>query len=210
MLNQELAELSRHETVLDNDEQQIGRLYGRAILGAAGDRAEELLDQLKAVVQQCMQEHPQLGQLLLSPRVGQEQKEQMLDRIFSGRVDATVLNFLKVLCRRNRISSLREIQLAAVELHEEAMGRVRIVVSSAMPLSDDQRASIINRMNETLGKQVVLTEKVDPSLLGGIVIRVGDQVFDGSLAGKFAAMRGTVLTGIQRVIRDRYEAMITT
>jgi F-type H+-transporting ATPase subunit delta len=210
MQNPDLEELNRHQTVMDNDEQQVGRLYGRSFLGAAGDRADEALEELQAVAEQCMTAQPQLAQLLRSPRVGQDQKEQLIDRIFRGRVDPLVLNFLKVLCRRNRIGSLKFIQLAAAELRNEAMGRTQVLVTSAQPLSDDQRQAISSRMSEFLGKEVVMREKVDASLLGGIVIRVGDQVFDGSVAGKFASLRGTVLTGIQRAIRDRQSSLMST
>ena len=65
-------------------------------------------------------------------------------------------------------------------------------------------------MNEALGKEVVLQERVDASLLGGIVIRVGDKVYDGSVFGKFAALRGTVVNGIQKAIRDNYESLLSS
>ena len=107
-----------HPTALDGDEQQIGRLYGRAILGAAGGRAYEVLSQLKSVVDECLTAFPALEKTLASPRVSQEQKEGMLDRIFQGRVDAIVLNFMKILCRRNRIGSLRAVQMTAAELRD--------------------------------------------------------------------------------------------
>ena len=209
MQNQE-DQLNQHNTVMDNEQQQVGRLYGRSILAAAGSRADEVLEELGAVTEQCTTAHPQLAHLLYSPRVSQEQKEQLIDRIFRDRVDPLVLNFLKVLCRRNRIGSLKYIQAAATELREEALGQSRILVTSAQPLSDDQRNAITARMGEMLGMQVVLREKVDASLLGGIVIRVGDKVFDGSAAGRFASLRGSVLTGIQRAIRDQHASLISS
>jgi F-type H+-transporting ATPase subunit delta len=201
---------STHSTVLDGDEQQIGRLYGRAILGAAGDRADEIVAQLKAVVDECLTVFPALEKTLASPRVSQEQKEAMLDRIFKGRVDAIVLNFMKVLCRRDRIGSLRAVQVTAAELRDEQLGKLRVLVTSAHPLSESQRNNIVARMSEVLSKQIVLDERVDTSLLGGIVIRVGDQVFDGSVAGKFDAIRNSVASGIHKAIRDKYESLMSS
>lgn len=198
-----------HPTALEGDQQQVGRLYGQAILGAAGARADEIVEQLKAVVEEGLTAHPTLEAALASPRISQEQKEGMIDRIFQGRVDPIVLNFMKVLCRRDRISSLRSIQITAAELRDEALGRVRVRVTSAQPLTDQQRSDIDTRLGQMLGKEIVLQERVDASLLGGIIIRIGDQVFDGSILGKFAAIRSSVIHGIHRAVRDQYESLLS-
>src|SRR5690606_19372934 len=122
--------------------------------------------------------HPRFEQALASPRISQEQKEAMLDRIFSGRIDGRLLNFLKILCRRGRIDALRAIQVQATAMREEQLGKRRIVVTSAQPLSDDQRSHIGHRLREAYGIDAVLVEKVDAALLGGITLRIGDQVID--------------------------------
>lgn len=198
-----------HSTVLDSDAQQVGALYGKAILGAAGKDADEIVLQLNEIVQECFAQYPALEQLLASPRVSQVEKESLIDRVFRGKIHAKLLNFLKVLCRRGRVGWLRGIQVSANAIRDEQLGRIRVVVTSAFALSADQQKSIAAKLGQTLGKEVVLEEKVDPSLLGGILVRVGDQVFDGSVLGKMSAIRSAVSGGIQKSIRDNFASLLS-
>ena len=198
-----------HPTALDSDAQQVGVLYGKAILSAAGSDADEIVQQLNAIVQECIVKHPGLEHLLASPRVSQVEKEQLIDRIFRGRVHSKLLNFLKIMCRRGRIGSLRAVGVCANEMRDQQLGRIRASVTTALPLTDELRQAISARLGQSLGKQVMLDERVDESLLGGILIRVGDQVYDGSVQGKISAVRGAVSQGIQKAVRDRLSSLLS-
>lgn len=204
------SESNLHSTVLDSDAQQVGALYGKALLGAAGNDVDQVIDQLNSIVRDCLANQPALEQILSSPRVSQADKEQLIDRIFSGRVHSTLLNFLKILCRRGRIGWLRGIQVSAQQLRDQQLGRVRATVKTAMPLDDQQRQSIAQQLGKTLGHEVLLDVQVDPTLLGGIMIRVGDQVYDGSVEGKMSALRSAVNQGIQKAVRDRFASLLTS
>lgn len=203
-------EPNMHPTAMDSDAQQVGTLYGKAILGAAGNDADEIIGQLNAIVSDCLTRSPGLEGLLSSPRISQLEKENLIDRVFRGKIHSTLLNFLKVLCRRGRIGSLRAIQVCASQMRDEQLGRVRVTVTSAYALTSDQRQALAHRLSQSLGKQVVLDERVDESLLGGVLIRVGDQVFDGSVMGKMAAIRSAVSSGIQKAIRDRHASLLSS
>lgn len=205
-----MSDLPQHPTALDGDQQQIGELYAKALLGFAGTSADSVIGELNAVVEECLGQHPALEQLLNSPRISQEQKEGMLDRILSGRIDNGLLNFLKVLCRRGRIGSLRAVQVKVHEMREEQLGRMQVLVTSAMPLTDEQRASIAASLNDRFGKESVLVEKVDSSLIGGIILRIGDQVIDGSVLGRLDSLRTAVNSGVQKAIREQYESLLTS
>lgn len=200
----------QHSTALDSDEQQVGVLYAKALLGAAGDSVDHIVGELEAVVSECLDAHPALEQALASPRISQEQKEGMLDRIFAGKIDQSLLNFLKVLCRRDRIGSLRAVQVTATEMREEQLGRQRVTVTSAQPLSDDQRGQIAGALKNAYGKDAVLVERVDESLIGGIVLRIGDEVIDGSVLGKLDSIKTAVTTGVQRAIREKFESLLSS
>jgi len=204
------AEANAHPTALDNDEQQVGSLYGKAILGAAGAEADEIVSQLSAIVTECLNAHPDLESVLASPRISQADKESLIDRVFQGRIHGKLLNFLKVLCRRGRIGSLRAIQVCAKEMRDQQLGRVRAVVTSAFELTDAQRELIRSQFGQKLGKQIVLDERVDATLLGGIMVRIGDQVYDGSVMGKMLAIRAAVANGIQKAIRDKYSSLLSS
>lgn len=197
------------ETALDSDQQQLGALYAKALLASAGDAVDGVVAELEAVVREFLTPHPRLEQALASPRISQDQKEAMLDRIFSGRIDGRLLNFLKILCRRGRIDALRAIQVQTTALREEQLGKQRVVVTSAQPLSDDQRGQIVQRLRDAYGFDAVLLEKVDAALLGGISLRIGDKVVDGSVLGKLHSIREALSSGMQKAIRDSYETLLT-
>src|SRR5262249_12089145 len=79
-----------------------------------------------------------------------------------------------------RLDLLRGIYGAVKELHDERIGRMRVVVTSAVPLPDDQRERLLHELREKYKKEPVLAARVDPSLLGGLVVRVGDWLFGSS------------------------------
>jgi F-type H+-transporting ATPase subunit delta len=152
--------MAEHSSVLDSDQQQVGALYAKALLGSAGASVDSIVAELEALVAECLDRHPALETALKSPRVRQEDKEAMLDRIFRGRIDNTLLNFLKVLCRRGRIGSLRTIQTTATEVREVQLGKQRVTVATAQPLSDAQKSSIAEALKNAFGKESVLIFEV--------------------------------------------------
>ena len=205
-----MAEQTQQQTALDGDEQQVGALYAKALLGAAGSKADEIVSQLEAVVTECLDRFPTFEQSLASPNLAQEEKEAMLDRIFAGKLDTILLNFIKVLCRRGRAISLRSVQITASMMRDEQLGRLHVQVTSAMPLSEDQRVAIRSQLKTAFGKDAVLEEKIDAALLGGVVLRIGDKVYDGSVQGKLQQMRATVLSGVQRSMRNSFDSLISS
>lgn len=205
-----MADQTQHQTALDGDEQQVGALYAKALLGAAGGKTDEIVLQLEAVVQECLNRFPALEQALGSPNIVQEEKEAMLDRIFGGKLDKLLLNFIKVLCRRGRAESLRAVQVTASMLREEQLGRLHVQVTSALALDDAQRSAIRTQLKSAFGKDAMLEESIDPTLLGGIVLRIGDKVYDGSVLGKMQQLRQSVLSGVQRSMRSNFDSLISS
>jgi ATP synthase F1 delta subunit len=130
------SEANPHATVMDSDAQQVGQLYGKAILGAAGSSIDEIVGQLNSIVNEAFARNPDLERLLASPRIGQAEKERLIDKVFGGRVHGVLLNFMKVLCRRGRIGYLRAVQTSANEMRDEQLGRVKVSVTTAMALTD--------------------------------------------------------------------------
>ncbi|RMF39011.1 MAG: ATP synthase F1 subunit delta [Planctomycetota bacterium] len=204
-----MADSTAQSTALDSDARQVGRLYARALLDVSGAEVDRVLEELQAIVDECLDRYPALEELLASPRVTSEQKEAMVDRVFGGRIAPVLLNFLKVLCRRRRVGYVRAIQTVAAELREEQLGRVRVTVQTPYPLTDAQRDQIQQAFRQAYGKDAVIDERVDESLLGGIVLRVGDEVIDGSVVGVLGAMDAAVREAVQRSIRDKIDALVS-
>jgi F-type H+-transporting ATPase subunit delta len=195
---------ARHATVLDPVEQQLGKVYAEALLGAAqkAGNAEAVLAELNSLVRDVLQKLPQFDAVLQLPKVSHEEKARLLDNAFQGKMSVVLLNFLKVLTRRGRFSALRAIERAAQKLHHERTGRTEVQVRTAEPLSPDMYARVMDRLRQSLGREPVLHVEVDPDLIGGVVIRIGDTVYDGSVAHQLVRLRDETAAKIAREIRQ--------
>jgi len=200
------------QTVFDSDQQQLALLYGKALLGAASSagKVDEVVKEFKAFVVQFLDAFPKLEAALASPRISLDDKQKMLDRILAGKASSILLNFLKVLCRRGRVEHLRAIQCAVEEIRDAELGRMRVEVRSATPLDDSQRQSICSQLKKSFGKDAVLVEKVEASLIGGVILRIGDKVFDGSIQGRLDQLGRAVAVGIQRATREKGQSLMTS
>ena len=124
---------------------------------------------------------------------GCQMPEQLLGRIFGGKVSKEVLNFLKVLSRHNRLGLVPLAAKLVTKLHAERRGLTDVEVRVAAPLDDATLSEIKNQLRKSLGKEPVVTMKVDPALIAGIVVRVGDRVYDGSVSSQLERTRAAMI-----------------
>jgi len=185
----------KHETVMDVTVEQLARVYARAFLDAAAKSgsADDLVQELKSLVAEVLDGYPKLEQVLKSSLVSAEQKEALLDRVFAKAVSVQLLNFLKVLSRHGRLELLRPIARETEKLHTERSGLADIQVRVAAKLDDSLLQNIQSRLQRMFGKQPIMHVTIDPSLIAGIVVRVGDRVFDGSLYTQLEQARRSMI-----------------
>ena len=185
-----MEQQGRQETVFDTGAEHLGRVYAEALLAAAdkAGNADVAVEQLEQMVSGALTEHPELASAFASPRVSVDEKWRILDRLFGDKLDPMVLRFLKVVAGRGRLGYVGDIASAARALRNETLGRTVALVTSAVPLDDALRAQVVERLSATLAREVVLRERVDPALVGGLLIRVGDVVYDSSVAGQLKSM----------------------
>ncbi|MFN6140484.1 MAG: ATP synthase F1 subunit delta [Planctomycetota bacterium] len=196
-------QVSKIPTVFDSDEQQIGEIYATALLGAvAKDKIDQVVDEFESFVSGVLDKHPALDVAIANPKLSVESKNEMLDRIFKGKMDNTLLTFLKVLGRRQRLGSLRAIQKAASRLADETAGRVRAVVTVSDQLSADAQRTLTEKLSAIFKKEVRIAVKVDPNILGGLVVRIGDTVFDGSVDGQLKSLHKLVSQRAENAVRS--------
>lgn len=175
----------------DAGRQHLGLVYAKALLGAAeqAKQVERVVEELESVVNDLFPKLPQLFAVLSAERVDFEVKERLLDRAFQGKMAPVLLNSLKVMGQHKRLDCLKAVAVAARKLFNDSQGRVEVQIRTAQPLSADLKKSIVARLKEKLGKDIDLQTEVRPELLGGLVVRVGDTLFDGSLVTKLEKMR---------------------
>jgi F-type H+-transporting ATPase subunit delta len=197
----------RHPTVFDTNQQHAGDVYAKAVLGAAAkaDQTQEVVEELDALVSEVFEKLPKLEATLAAPRVPLEAKYRILDRAFAGRMTDLLLRFLKVLCRHRRLDCLRVINRAVREQYHEVLGCIDVQVRTAQPLSVELRAAITARLETMLAKRVNLCESVDPQLIGGLVVRVGDTVYDASVANRLVRLRREAVERTVQTIKEALE-----
>jgi len=135
-------------------------------------------------------ESPDFARFLRSPVIAGDDKAQAMDAILAkANASPIVANFIKVVARNGRLFTLPVIITTFRALAAKARGEVSAEVTSATPLSHDQVANLAETLKAKIGKTVTLTQFVDPSLIGGLIVKVGSQMIDSSLKTKLTAMK---------------------
>jgi F-type H+-transporting ATPase subunit delta len=170
----------------DADQQGIATTYAKALLGATQRTGSSfnVLEELESLVNDVLAHQPAFATLLGSPRVSAEEKIGLIDKVFGNRVSGDLSKFLKVVARHGRLGSLRPISRAYRKLYNEANDRVEVTVTTAAPLAADQRGQVTAALEAKLGRRVDLREAIDEKLIGGMVVRTGDTVYDASIANR--------------------------
>lgn len=165
----------------------VAARYARALFDLA-KRNNQLDVQLGELVKVDLlfRGNAQLSRALQSPTVPTAVKKLILKRVLEGSVGSTTLNFFYVLVDKGREIYLGAITEAFKELLREERGQIRIVIQSAADLGATTRQQVETRLREYTGKQVELHYEVHPELLGGLVIRLGDRIIDGSVRQQLA------------------------
>jgi F-type H+-transporting ATPase subunit delta len=198
---------AREKAVFDTGQQYLGAVYAKALLGAAekAGNAESVLDQLNSFVDDVLAKVPNLESTLASPRIAVEAKAAMLDKSLGGKVSVELLNFLKVVARHGRFDCLRAIRQAARQQLNKLRGRVEVFLSAARPLSQESIELIVNRLKTLLGKEVELQVDVDDDLIGGVKLRIGDTVYDASVANRLVRLKSELLSKTGQQLRDNLD-----
>lgn len=175
----------------------IARRYAKALvqLGAEEGTVEKFHTEL-AGFDAVLAGNPDLRSILTSPAYRIEAKREIVrDLVARLALTETVTNFLLLLLDGNRLGYLPQIIASYGMFADELSGIVRPTLTSAMPLDERQVEDIKSALAKTTGKKVVLTVGVDPSLIGGVVTKIGDKVFDGSVRTQLARIEDILQKG---------------
>lgn len=176
-------------------ERRIVRRYASALFAAASDA--DVVDRVESdlgFVSYVIESSPALWEALTSPIIPRTKKEDILVDLFGENVHEITLAYLKLLVAKRREEALRETESEYVELANEARGIVEAEVTSAIALDEDQEKKLVSKLVAMTGKSIQLSKKVDPSVIGGVLVRIGDTVIDGSVRGQLAALRDGLLS----------------
>ncbi|WP_225411558.1 ATP synthase F1 subunit delta [Stigmatella hybrida] len=170
----------------------IARRYARALLDvtAESQRTDAVATQLDSLVK-AFEKSPELSDVLLNPAYSRAQRAQVVESLIqlAGNLDPILANTLRLLVERNRLIYLPDVARVFREMADARAGRVRGQVTSAAPLAPDTLEQLRKNLQQLTQRDVILEQKVDPSLLGGAAAQVGSVLYDGSLRTQLEQMR---------------------
>jgi len=184
---------------------RVARTYAEALLGAAKQRgeADAVGEQFKSLGTDVFPNVAGLEELLDSPSVSRKRKDAVITQLFDGKATPLFLDFLRLLNRKDRLGILRLIAIAYRSLRDTEADRLRVLVETAAPLDADQTAALEQTLAALTGKTPVLVVREKPELIGGLVVHVGDKVYDTSVRSTLRAVRNKLLARGSNEIQGR-------
>jgi len=168
----------------------IARNYAEALF-AAGDKFGGALDAVAGAIQG----DERIAITLDSPRVSKAAKAKILERALKGEVPIEFVRFLQAVVRRGRQGLLTEIAQQYQVLLDQKLNRVHAGVTLAQDPDARTEKQVVERLAKALGREVRAYFRSDPRILGGVVVRVGDRIYDGSVRRRLTALQRRMLTG---------------
>ena len=172
--------------------EEIATVYARSLFEVATER--DALDAVREQVGQfadALQENRDLQVFFFSPYFSTEEKKEGLGKVLEGE-DGIVRNFLELLIEKHRVPAVHRIRREYEALWQEENKLLPVEVTSAIELDPETVEQIGAKIGERTGRKVQLESRVDPDILGGIVVRVGDRILDASIANRLESLRKQV------------------
>jgi F-type H+-transporting ATPase subunit delta len=175
--------------------EELAQVYGRSLFQVALEkgRLDELREQLGQFAD-ALDENRELAVFFFSPYFSSAEKQQSLTTLLEG-ADETLINFLKLLIENHRMPVIFRIRQEFERLWEEENRTLPVEVTSAIALDLETTESLGRTIGERAGRKVTLAARVDPDILGGIIIRVGNSILDASIRNRLEQLRRHVAQG---------------
>lgn len=157
---------------------------------------EEIEAELEAF-SEALKKSPELQKSLGNPQLGLSQKRKFLQRIYQERrheIYGVLLNFFALLFQKNRFHLIHEIAVQFKRIADEAQGQAVAELNSAAPLSAKAEAALVSRLEKIAGYRIEVKKTVDPSLVGGVRVRVKNKVIDGSIQHRIGQLKKELLS----------------
>ena len=173
--------------------------YARAVLDLANEKNQaEPVGQEMAELGNIIESNKSLGSFLSDPGISSEDRTRMLNKVFKGRLSPLVFNLMGVLNSKGRLGLLHAVTDAYQDLLDEQLGKIEVDVIVAQRLDAGALEQVRQRISQALKKDAVVHQYVDEKIIGGIVVRVDDQLIDASVKSQLEAMKRQLLAATPR------------
>ena len=168
----------------------IANRYAEALFQLSEEEniTKEIYNELHDVVE-VIKNNKELDNVLKSPLVAKNEKTQLIEALFNNKINNDLKNFLKILVEKGRISSLKSIELTFKELLNDKHNIIEGTVISAIALTEKQVKELEEKLSKKYNKNVTLENKVDKSVLGGVLVRLGNTEIDGTIKTRLDGLK---------------------
>lgn len=198
--------------LIESQPDALARVYATSLFELAEakggrEKVEKTLGELEEVVELARRDK-RFNEFLSSRVLSKKARDASLQKIFGQAATGLTLRFLRLLNEKDRLGSLIPIVNAFDQIVQERFGRVEVDVTTASPVDADQLRSIKEKLSQTLGKDVIVHPYTDPSMIGGVRLRIGDQLVDASVATRLRKMRDQLAESGGAEVRARASRII--
>lgn len=176
----------------------LDKRYAQALYDVAQkkDKVAKYIEDLTSIVQ-IIDENKEFKTLIKHPEITTKEKKKFFINLFKGKIDEDLLTFLLLLIEKDRILFLKEKLDELKKIDLEHRNTITVHIRVVRPLKEYQKENLINTMSKKYGKAVIIEEIVDPSIVGGIIIRVDDDLMDGSVRHHIEDMKRSMASKIE-------------
>lgn len=176
--------------------EKIGSVYADALFGVIDNdlqKVKEILAEYAEFITDVLDAHPEFEKVLSSRLVSADDKIGIIERTLKTVVTPVLFDFFRVVAKHERLDCIRAIYTEALKKFDKLAGRVPVVITTAAPIGQDVVEKIRQGLSAKFPGELVVSCKVDPNQIGGLVVRVGDTIYDGSIATQLENMRRNIV-----------------
>jgi F-type H+-transporting ATPase subunit delta len=171
-------------------ESKVARRYAKSLLGLATENniTEKVFSDMQLIASAC-QNSRDLALLMKNPTINTDKKDAVIKSIFSGKVDQVTLTFMNLMTKKGRERYLTDIAQEYINIYKESIGIKVAYVTTATPIDDQLREQVLDIVKKMKGSKIELVETVNKNIIGGFILRIGDEQFDASVLKKLRQLK---------------------
>ncbi|WP_432662596.1 F0F1 ATP synthase subunit delta [Wukongibacter baidiensis] len=168
----------------------VSRTYSEALFEVAleENKVDLFLDEISFVAD-TFKLHPEFFEIFKTPLVRVDEKKKIMEEVFGDKLSQEMNNFLKIVIDKRRGHFIQQIKSEYIKRVDQHKGIVNAVAITAVPLTEEDKTTLRNKLSVLTGKDVKLSNDIDENVIGGILVKIGDKVIDGTIKGRLEEMK---------------------
>lgn len=168
----------------------VAKRYANALfeVGVEDNLLDTFVDELGALIQ-IVKENKDFFDALRTPLIPKGDKRELLENVFKGKVNDQLLNFIKVLIDKDRVNVVEQINFEFKKLANEHKNVADAIAITAIPLTPEKIAELKEKLSKVTGKNIEITNEIDEEVIGGILVKIGNEELDGTVKGRLGKLK---------------------